>query len=120
LCENKYDWTHLLFNALNSVPSCYSEWTAVLEGERLQPLVAAARSVRAVASALTLPYSFNIRMKLQNEFLLLFQRWSTEVLWLIADCSGLIVDVARMVQGSCCSPIYKYSKSKITSEALFA
>jgi hypothetical protein len=34
------------------------------------------------------------------ELLLLFQRWSTEVPWLIADASGLIVDLARMVQGS--------------------
>jgi len=51
-------------------PRGSAEWTAVQEGERLQPLVAAARS-----------------------------RWSTEVLWMIADGSGLIVDVARMVQG---------------------
>jgi hypothetical protein len=29
-----------------------------------------------------------------------FQRWSTEVLWLISDASGLIVDVARIVQGA--------------------
>jgi hypothetical protein len=57
-------------------------------------------------------------MKKHNEFLLLFQRWSTEVPWLIADSSGLIVDVARMVQGSSYSPIY--IQSQITSEALFA
>ena len=57
-------------------------------------------------------------MKQHNEFLLLFQRWSTEVPWLIADGSGLIVDVARMVQGSSYSSIY--IQSQITSEALFA
>ena len=51
-------------------------------------------------------------------FFSLFQRWSTEVLWLIADGSGLIVDVARMVQGSSYSPIF--IQIQITSEALFA
>jgi hypothetical protein len=51
-------------------------------------------------------------------FLYFFQRWSTEVPWLIADGSGLIVDVARMVQGSSYSPIS--IQSQITSEALFA
>ena len=39
-------------------PRGSAEWTAVQEGERLQPLVAAARSVRAVASSLTLPFHF--------------------------------------------------------------
>jgi hypothetical protein len=43
-------------------PCGLAEWTVVQEGERLQPLVAAARSVRAVASSLTLPYNFNIRI----------------------------------------------------------
>jgi hypothetical protein len=46
-------------------------------------------------------------------FFYFFQRWSTEVLWLITDSSGLIVDVARMVQGSSYSPIY--IASQITS-----
>jgi hypothetical protein len=32
--------------------------------------------------------------------LLNFQRWLTEVPWLIADASGLIVDLARIAQGS--------------------
>ncbi len=99
-------------------PRGSAEWTAVQEGERLQPLVAAARSVRAVASSLIIPYNINVRIKQQNEFLLLCQRWSTDVPWLIADGSGLIVDVARMVQGSSCSPIY--IQSQITSDALFA
>ena len=99
-------------------PRGSAEWTALQEGERLQPLVAAARRVRALAFSLTLPYNFNIRIKWHNEFLLLFQRWSTEVPWLIADGSGLIVDVARMVQGSSCSPID--IQSQITCEALFA
>ena len=89
------------------------------EGERLQPLVAAARSVRAVASSLNIPYNFNVRIKQHNEFLLLFQRWSTEVPWLIADGSGLIVDVARMVQGSSYSPIDIRSQNT-SSEVLFA
>ncbi len=99
-------------------PRGSAKWRTIKEGERLQPLVAAARSVRAVASSLTLPYNFYLRIKQHDEFLLLFQRWSTEVPWLIADGSGLIVDVARMVQGSSCSPIY--IQSRITSEALFA
>ena len=44
-------------------PPGSAELTAVQEGERLQPLVAAARSVRAVASSLTLLYNFNVKMK---------------------------------------------------------
>ncbi len=43
-------------------PRGSAEWTAVQEGERLQPLVAAARHVTAVASSLNLAYNFNIRM----------------------------------------------------------
>ncbi len=47
-----------------------------------------------------------------------FKRWTTEVPWLIADGSGLYVDVARMVQGSSYNLIA--IRSQLTSESLFA
>jgi uncharacterized membrane protein (DUF485 family) len=61
----------------------------VHEGERLQPLVAVARHV----SALVLWVKFLALISYRS------QRWSGEALQLITDNSGLIVDLARIVQG---------------------
>jgi hypothetical protein len=52
-----------------------------------------------VASSLSFVKFYLLKLNKNYEFLLFFQRWSAEVPWLIADSSGLIFDLALMVQG---------------------